>query len=84
MTDQLESTAANDVREARRLFPRPGTRRISTPLPSWLAAVGDEAALSTFELFGADAVFALNREFGGAARRSARRGRLETDRATRC
>ena len=29
---------------------------------SWLAAVGDEAALSVFELFGADSVYARNRE----------------------
>ena len=35
---------------------------------SWLAAIGNEAALSVFDDFGADAIYARNREL---ARRSA-------------
>jgi cysteine desulfurase/selenocysteine lyase len=32
---------------------------------SWLAAIGNETALSVFDLFGADAVYARNRELAG-------------------
>ncbi len=35
---------------------------------SWLAAVGSEAALSVFDLFGADAVYDRNRELAGLLR----------------
>jgi selenocysteine lyase/cysteine desulfurase len=36
--------------------------------PSWLAAVGNEAALSVFELFGADAIYARNGELAARLR----------------
>jgi selenocysteine lyase/cysteine desulfurase len=35
---------------------------------SWLAAIGNEAALSVFDTFGADAVYARNRELAGLLR----------------
>jgi cysteine desulfurase / selenocysteine lyase len=37
---------------------------------SWIAAIGNEAALSVFDRFGADAVFARNRELAGLLRTS--------------
>ena len=37
---------------------------------SWLAAIGNEAALSVFDLFGADAVYARNRELAERLRAS--------------
>jgi cysteine desulfurase / selenocysteine lyase len=37
---------------------------------SWLAAIGNEAALSAFDAFGADAIFTRNRELSSALRRS--------------
>jgi selenocysteine lyase/cysteine desulfurase len=37
---------------------------------SWLAAVGNEAALSVFELFGAEAIYGRNRELAGILRES--------------
>jgi cysteine desulfurase / selenocysteine lyase len=37
---------------------------------SWLAAIGNEAALSVFELFGIDAIFARNVELAAALRDS--------------
>jgi cysteine desulfurase/selenocysteine lyase len=37
---------------------------------SWLAAVGNEAALSVFDLFGADAIYRRNRELAGILRAS--------------
>lgn len=37
---------------------------------SWLAAVGNEAALSVFEVFGVDAIYARNRELAGMLRAS--------------
>ncbi len=35
---------------------------------SWLAAIGDEAALSVFDEFGADAIFQRNSELAGLLR----------------
>ncbi|MGZ4286885.1 MAG: aminotransferase class V-fold PLP-dependent enzyme [Solirubrobacteraceae bacterium] len=35
---------------------------------SWLAALGNEAALSVFDLFGADAIYRRNRELAGILR----------------
>jgi selenocysteine lyase/cysteine desulfurase len=37
---------------------------------SWLAAIGNEAALSVFELFGADAIYGRNRELAAVLRES--------------
>ncbi len=37
---------------------------------SWLAAIGNEAALSVFEAFGADVIYARNRELAGRLRES--------------
>ena len=37
---------------------------------SWLAAVGDEAAMSVFDRFGADAIYARNRELAELLRRA--------------
>ena len=37
---------------------------------SWLAAIGNEAALSVFDVFGVDAIYARNRELSGALRAS--------------
>jgi selenocysteine lyase/cysteine desulfurase len=37
---------------------------------SWLAAVGNEAALSVFDLFGAETIYARNRELAGILRAS--------------
>ena len=36
--------------------------------PSWLAAIGNEAALSVFELFGAEAIYARNRDLAAQLR----------------
>src|SRR5437588_1503245 len=35
---------------------------------SWLAAIGNEAALSVFDLLGADAIYERNRELAAALR----------------
>ena len=40
---------------------------------SWLAAIGNEAALSTFEHFGADVIFARNAELATKLREAAHR-----------
>ena len=37
---------------------------------SWLAAIGNEAALSVFDLFGVDAIYARNRELADLLRAS--------------
>ena len=37
---------------------------------SWIAAIGDEAALAVFEHFGADAIYERNRELAGRLRSS--------------
>jgi cysteine desulfurase / selenocysteine lyase len=37
---------------------------------SWLAAIGNEAALSVFDLFGAEAIYGRNRELAGILRAS--------------
>jgi selenocysteine lyase/cysteine desulfurase len=37
---------------------------------SWIAAIGNEAALSVFDDFGADAIYARNRELAGLLRAS--------------
>ena len=37
---------------------------------SWLAAVGNEAALAVFDLFGAEAIYCRNRELAGILRAS--------------
>ena len=47
---------------------------------SWLAAVGNEAALSVFDVFGADAIYARNRELAALLRDSlSAAGRLPLD-----
>jgi selenocysteine lyase/cysteine desulfurase len=47
---------------------------------SWLAAIGNEAALSVFDVFGADAVYERNRELAGMLRTSlAEIGRTPVD-----
>ena len=50
---------------------------------SWLAAIGNEAALSVFDDFGADAIYARNRELADDAPSRARRGRLDARRPAR-
>jgi aspartate aminotransferase-like enzyme len=59
--------------EARRQFLRPGHGPVATASRfdssiSWVAAIGNEAALATFDAFGTDAVFARNREVAAALR----------------
>ena len=50
---------------------------------SWLAAIGNEAALSVFDDFGADAIYGRNRELAELLRAAARRDRLDAGRAAR-
>ncbi len=50
---------------------------------SWLAAIGNEAALSVFDEFGADAIYDRNRELAELLRTSLSRGRLDPGRPAR-
>jgi selenocysteine lyase/cysteine desulfurase len=49
--------------------PSPTASRFDKSI-SWLAAIGNEAALSVFDRFGADAIYGRNRELAGMLRAS--------------